>query len=98
MTVVLGGIMLKGVNRRVVVVKAERGSPFEAVYMVLKQGSRATEGDILKEADRIASQGLSADSRRDGGRMLPHWAVFVSGALSGAATVGVVMLVLLLLS
>ena len=98
MTVVLGGIMLKGVNRRVVVVKAEKGSPFEAVYMVLKQGNGAAEEDILREADRIASKGLSADKGGSGGRKMPTWSIFAVGALSGAAAIGGGMLVLLLVS
>ena len=90
--------MFKGVNRRVVMVRTERGSPFETVYMVLKRGVSLSESDILKEADRLISEGQAADRERSGRRKMPFWCVFALGALSGAATAGGSALVLLLVS
>ncbi len=90
--------MFKGVNRRVVMVRTDRGSPFEAVYMVLKRGVGVPEGDILKEADRIISRGLSEDREKNRRWKMPVWGVFALGALSGAVTVGGGLLVFLLVA
>ena len=77
---ILGWIMLKGVNRNVIVVRGDRSSRFEAVYMIMKKGTVATDTDILKEANRlVASSGMSAKRKR-----VPPWLILALGAFAGA--------------
>ena len=72
--------MHKGVNRNVIVVRGDRSSRFEAVYMIMKKGTGATESDVLKEANRlVANSGMS--SRR---KSAPAWILLALGALAGA--------------
>lgn len=81
--------MLKGVNRNVIVVRGDRSSRFEAVYMIMKKGTDTKNTDILKEANRlVANSGMS--QKRVG---LPPWSLVAIGALSGALAASAVWLV-----
>ncbi|MBE6535979.1 MAG: hypothetical protein E7677_05080 [Ruminococcaceae bacterium] len=84
--------MLKGVNRNVIIVRGDRTSRFEAVYMIMKKGTGATETDILKEANRlVASSGMSSKRKR-----APLWLSFSLGALAGATLASIVWLIVVL--
>ena len=84
--------MLKGVNRNVIVVRGDRSSRFEAVYMIMKKGTAATDTDILKEANRIViSSGMSSTRRS-----MPPWLLLALGALGGAALSSCVWLAVVL--
>ena len=72
--------MLKGVNRNVIVVRGDRSSRFEAVYMIVKKGNGASETDILKEANRIVASSEMTAKRGSA----PRWLLFLLGALAGA--------------
>lgn len=86
--------MFKGINRKAVV-RTEKGSPLEAVYAVLRQGVRMPEKDIVREAERIASRGISKGDRWKGRVRLPLWCAFGIGVLSGAViTLGGALLLL----
>ncbi len=79
--------MLKGVNRNVIVVRGDKGSRFEAVYMIMKKGTAASDTDILKEANKlVASSGMTVKRR------LPPWLWAGVGALGGALTASAVWL------
>ena len=84
--------MLKGINKNVIVVKGDKNSRFEAVYMVMKKDA-ARGDDILKEADRIISQSNVAEKTS---KKLPRWFVFLLGILGGGGAVGVVSIILAL--
>ena len=71
--------MLKGVNRRVVVVKGDGKSPFETAYLILKKNAAGTERDIIKEANKLL--GVGEDRRRT----IPLWSIFLLGVVTGAA-------------
>ena len=45
--------MIKGVNRNVIEVKADKKSRFERVYFVMKKNTLADRSDMLKEANSI---------------------------------------------
>lgn len=84
--------MLKGVNRNVIVVRGDRSSRFEAVYMIMKKGTGAAEKDILKEANRLIAS--SEAPPRRGGRF--SWLAFLLGALAGAVSASGVWLIVVL--
>ncbi len=45
--------MIKGNERRVVVVKGERDSPYELACLFMRDGRYEEKGDIVKDAERI---------------------------------------------
>lgn len=72
--------MLKGVNRNVIVVRGDRTSRFEAVYMIMKKGTGASDTDILKEANRlVANSGMSSKRKTPA-----PWLLVSLGVLAGA--------------
>lgn len=81
--------MLKGVNRNVIVVKADRDSRFETAYFVLRP-HRLGEGEsgAVTEAKRFLREG---DARGGGyakkGRVLRALLCFAAGAICGAGAV-----------
>lgn len=72
--------MLKGVNRNVIVVRGDRSSRFEAVYMIMKKGTGAAETDILKEANRLVASSEMSSKRKQ----MPLWLSLGLAALAGA--------------
>ncbi len=74
--------MLKGVNRNVLVVRADKNSNFEVAYFVLKRPALGKRGDILKEAGRLVAQ--SGHRYRRGIPMKARFVLFGLGALFGA--------------
>ncbi len=74
--------MVKGVSRRVVVVRPERGDLFEQAIFIVRDGEREgrSPDDILREACVIAEE----CTHRRRSRMLPA----VLSAAAGAAAVG----------
>ena len=69
-----GEFMLKGTNRNVIVVRADKRSSFDTVYFVLKKGKVREGSDIIREANRIVHENDSSvyhsTSRFGKGRLL----------------------------
>ena len=83
--------MLKGVNRNVIVVHGDKSSRFEAVYMIMKKGTGASETDILREANRLVVESGMTVKRR-----LPPWLLIGLGALGGALAASALWLIVVL--
>ena len=76
--------MLKGVNRSVIIMRADRSSRFEAVYFVVKKRSGYDKADVLKEASRIVEDCDALEKcRRASGRGAAAFAgILIGFALS----------------
>ena len=70
--------MVKGISRRVVVVRPESGGPFEQAIFLVRDPA-FPRGDAVREACRIANSYLP---RRVSARLLP--AAFALGALTAS--------------
>ena len=88
--------MIRGVNRRVIVLRPDRGSAFETVYFMLKnepQKPSAAEKDILREANKIISENYP-EKRSYGGKkrksFLRGVIIFMLGVLLGVALSGAI--------
>ncbi len=89
------GNMLKGVNRNVLVVRADKNSRFESVYFVMKKGNSAERADVIKEANRIITQsGMTVGSGKIGRRVIVG---FLLGTVSGGFITVLVWLILTLI-
>lgn len=76
--------MVKGISRRVVVVRPESGGPFEQAIFLVRDPA-FSRGDVVREACRIAEGCLGPKRRRRGrvsSRLLP--AAFALGALTAS--------------
>ena len=85
--------MLKGLNRNVIVVKADKNSSFETVYFVMKRNGRGSRADILKEANDIISDSGMLERRENGSR---HGLKIFLGALIGFLVSSALWLIILL--
>lgn len=77
--------MVKGISRRVVVVRPESGGPFEQAIFLVRDAAGLARGDAVREACRIAEGCLGSRRRRPrrvSARLLP--AVFALGALTAS--------------
>ena len=88
--------MLKGLNRNVLVVRADRKSRFEAVYFVMKKGSMTEKGDMLKEANRIINDSGMALGGRDKGK-IQRAMLYGAFAFLGALVASVMWIAVLLI-
>lgn len=84
--------MIRGVQRKIIVVKGEKNSVFESVYFLLRNDlseKTRSENDMLREANRIISENYSerkakkAERRK---RIRRGLALFLIGILLGAAS------------
>ena len=85
--------MLKGLNRNVIVVKADKSSSFETVYFVMKRNGRGSRTDILKEANDIVSDSGMLERRENTSR---HGLKFFLGVLIGFLISSALWLIILL--
>ena len=85
--------MIKGAQKRVVVVRTADSGIFEEALFVLRQESSAHETDMVAEADRIIRE--SGGKKRGVGnvkRILFSVACFCGGSVFGGALVALVLL------
>ena len=75
---------MRGVNKNVMVVKTEKGSRFEAVYFVLKNGYFGNRGDVLREANRIVGNIGISPQRQKGREFFIRLFFLVGGVIFGA--------------
>jgi hypothetical protein len=57
--------MIRGAQKRIVVIKTADSSVFEEAYFVLKKGRETSEGDMVREANRII-EGVDCSGKPDG--------------------------------
>ncbi|MBR2479026.1 MAG: hypothetical protein IKB47_01300 [Clostridia bacterium] len=51
--------MIKGCQKKIIVVQGGESSPFESAFFLMRRDvSDGGSGDVLREADRIISEGL----------------------------------------
>ena len=81
--------MIKGVNRNVIEVKADKKSRFERVYFVMKKNTLSDRSDMLKEANSIIGTSVSCNYFSSKG------AYVLLGLLIGSVLSSVVWLIVL---
>ena len=88
--------MLKGAQRRMVVVKTQDSRIFEEAYFVMRTDSAATGEDMVSEANRIieacVEKRRGRASRINMTLMVPM-ATFVGGCILGGLLTALVMLI-----
>lgn len=85
--------MVKGISRRVIVVRPASGSPFEQAFFLVRDPA-CPRGDAVREACRIAEGCLGTRRRRrgrDSARRL--LAAFLLGAVAASLVWGIMLLV-----
>ena len=87
-------MMLKGYQRRLIMLQTHGSDLFETAYFVLKEDAerrRPSQGEMLSEAKRIVEENSLA--RRQGRDELRSPLIsFLLGALSGAFAIGAIWL------
>ena len=77
--------MVKGISRRVIVVRPASGSPFEQAFFL-------AQGIAAREACRIAEGCLGTRRRRRGRAVMPRLAAaFLTGAVAASVIWGIVL-------
>lgn len=86
--------MLKGVQRKLIMLQTHGSDLFETAYFVLREdaaGHRPDRNEMLSEARRIVEENSLARGKRDS-ELRSTLAIFVLGALLGAFAVGAIWL------
>ena len=94
--------MIKGCQRKIILIQVAESSLFETAYFVLRKGAEAQEkshADIMKEANRIIERRLPSNLARVRRRerilrRLKCCAIFLIGALSGVGAAAACFFVL----
>ena len=94
--------MIKGCQRKIILVQGAESSLFETAYFVLRKSAESKEtshSDIMKEANRIIERGLPSNLSRVRRRerirkRLKFSAFFFAGAAFGGAAAGLCFLLL----
>lgn len=92
--------MIKGCQRKIILVEGSESSVFETAYFVLRKGAetqKKSHSDIMKEANRIIERRLPSNMQRIRRRerickRLKYCAWFIVGALSGSGAVALAWL------
>lgn len=86
--------MLKGVQRKLIMLQTNGSDLFETAYFVLREDAACRchdRNEMLTEARRIVEENSLAKGKR-GGELRSTLAIFVLGALLGAFAVGAIWL------
>ncbi len=87
--------MLKGAQKRMIVVKTSDSKLFEEAYFVLRHESRNEESDMVAEANRIIEEcgGRKGKHKKYGPKeLICAAALFLGGGTLGGVTVGLLSL------
>ena len=87
--------MLKGAQKRMIVVKTSDSKLFEEAYFVLRHESRNEESDMVAEANRIIEEcgGRNGKHKKYGPKeLICAAALFLGGGTLGGVTVGLLSL------
>ena len=80
--------MVKGVSRRVIVIKSPDKSVFEEAICIVRGDAlnRGVSGDeIVREAQKVANEDVASNGKRKKLRRLPRFVYFGAGAVLLAA-------------
>lgn len=90
--------MIKGCQRRTVMIRGNAQSDFEFAYFIMKTESkgRKSDSDIIDEAGRIIAENTLQDGsgRSDKRKGFADLVGFFAGMLSGGGLVGLIWLLL----
>lgn len=90
--------MIKGCQRRTVMIRGNAQSDFEFAYFIMKTESKGkkSESDIINEAGRIIAENTlhNRSEHSDKRRGLADLLKFMAGMLSGGGLVGLIWLLL----
>lgn len=89
--------MVKGVSKRVVVVKSPEGETFEQALFIVREESGSAQksrGEVLREACRLAERCAQPGGRAQRRR---QWQERLGAALAGAGVTGAAWLITALL-
>ena len=97
--------MLKGTQKRMVVVRPEKSQCYEVIYFVLRNDispQQCTESAMLREANRILTEGTSTrrssrDFLRKSSRLHSLF-LWLAGVLCGGFTIGLIWLITIVYS
>ena len=78
--------MIKGVQKRIVVVKTADSPVFEEVCFVMRREAKSRGGDMVAEANRIIN-GCGAGKIKGSKRRIGQW-VYIAGSFVGGGAVG----------
>ena len=87
--------MVKGAQKRMVVVKINDSEVFEEAYFVLRHESRGEENDMVAEANRIIEECGGRKGKRSKYRikeLIRAAALFLGGGTLGGVAVGLLSL------
>jgi hypothetical protein len=76
-------IMIKGAQKKMIVLKTSDSAVFEEAYFVLRRESRDFDEDMVREANRIIEDGGGRRSSKRK-RISKGWIYGMAGFLSGA--------------
>jgi len=87
--------MIKGIQKRMIVMRTGGSSIFEGAYFVLRNGygrTDAEKGEMIREANRLIEEGMGLPAGRRGaagggrrkGVLGIRWRSFIAGAIFGA--------------
>ena len=82
--------MLKGAQKRMIVVKTTESKIFEEAYFVMRREYSGMEGDMVAEANRII-EGYEEKREKKRRRGLKEWVIATALFLGGSALGGTVM-------
>ena len=71
--------MIKGIQRKMIIVKTDRSKIFETAYFVLRadlDDGASEANDLLSEANRIVNEGSEKKSKKDKKRRFGRFAAF----------------------
>lgn len=83
--------MVKGVSRNVIVVNSKGKSNFETVYFILKKGVNCESEDIIREANRIVTEGQTLKERR-GRRKKTALCILLGASLASLLWLAVILI------
>ena len=87
--------MIRGAQKKMIVVKTAESEVFEEAYFVLRRESLAEEADMVREASRIIESHDMKKRRVDGAKiktLILGTAFFLTGVLCGGGTVALAIL------
>lgn len=91
--------MIKGCQRKMIMIRGTGGSIYETAYFVMKpegEYSAFDEGDMVKEALRIIGENIPRQNHCTVNKksLFCRMLVFLSGAVFGGGAVGILWLIL----
>lgn len=87
--------MIKGAQKKMIVVKTAGSEVFEEAYFVLRRESLAAEADMVREASRIIDSHGVKKARCEKARigsLIIGFTAFLTGALCGGGAVALAVL------